>query len=240
MKIGLQLYSIKTTSETKGLPAALKKAHELGYDSVEFAGFFGLTPSEVLEELKKNDLEVAGIHHGYGELVKDVKECVKLAKDVGAYSLCVPSASFETAKEWENFGKQMNEWGKYFREANILFGYHNHRHEFVPVDGQMPIDLIFENCEPENVFFEMDTRHVVIANADPVYYAKKYTGRIPVLHARDTDGTEDCAVGYGKVDFPAVEKAANVIKLYIVENEMFDTNSEDLKKSADYLRKTFC
>ena len=57
MKYGLQLYSIKTISQAKGLRESLKKAKEYGYDCVEFAGFFGLTADEVCEELKKNGFE---------------------------------------------------------------------------------------------------------------------------------------------------------------------------------------
>ena len=56
MKVGVQLYSIKTISESEGLKAALKKANELGYDCVEFAGYFGLSAREVTEELKKNNV----------------------------------------------------------------------------------------------------------------------------------------------------------------------------------------
>ena len=53
MKIGLQLYSIKDISANEGLEASLRKAHEYGYDCVEFAGFFGLTADEVAALLKK-------------------------------------------------------------------------------------------------------------------------------------------------------------------------------------------
>lgn len=239
MKYGLQLYSIKNISETQGLPAALKKAAELGYDSVEFAGFFGLDSNAVKAELAKNNLEAAGIHYGYNDIKKDPKAAVEFSKSVGAYSVCIPHAIFPTAAEWVDFAKTINEYGKMFNDAGIIFGYHNHRHEFEPVDGQMPIDLILENSDPKNVFFELDTRHVVIAGKDPVEYAKKYSGRIPVLHARDTDGTADCAVGYGLVNFPEVVKATKNIGLYIVENENFGTNEKQLLDSAEYLRKNF-
>ena len=71
MKIGVQLYSIKNISETEGLAAALKKAHELGYNCVEFAGYFGMTADEINALLKKYNLEVAGIHQGIDGLSGD-------------------------------------------------------------------------------------------------------------------------------------------------------------------------
>ena len=57
MKIALQLYSIKDISENNGLATTLKTAKEMGYDSVEFAGFFGLTTEQVLAELAKKLLD---------------------------------------------------------------------------------------------------------------------------------------------------------------------------------------
>lgn len=239
MKYALQLYSIKDISENNGLAATLKTAKEMGYDSVEFAGFFGLTTEQVLAELAKNELGVMGLHHGVGELRKDAAACVKLAKDLGAVSLCVPHYNTDSAKGWADFGKELNEYGKMFRDAGILFGFHNHVHEFVPVEGKMPIDLILENSDAENVFFEMDTRHVALANVDPVEYAKKYCGRINVLHARDTDGTEDCAVGEGIVNFKDVVKEGGNVNLFVVENENFGKNYDQLVRSAAFLRKNF-
>lgn len=239
MKYALQLYSIKGISEEKGLRETLKAAKAMGYDSVEFAGFFGLTVDEVLTELDKNGLEVMGLHHGINELRKNAAECVKLAKDLGAYSLCVPFYNTDTVQGWIDFGKELNEYGKLFREAGILFGYHNHVHELKELDGCRPIDLILENSDKENVFFEMDTRHVALADVNPVDYAKKYAGRINVLHARDTDGTVDCAVGAGIVNFKDVVKYGQNVNMFVVENENFDENEKQLIDSAEYLRKNF-
>ena len=39
-KLGLQLYTIRDEME-KDMDACLKKVKEMGYDCVEFAGFFG-------------------------------------------------------------------------------------------------------------------------------------------------------------------------------------------------------
>ena len=238
MKYALQLYSIKGVSEGKGLKETLRLTAEYGYDSVEFAGFFGLTTEQVLEELKKNNLEVMGLHHGYGELKKDAASCVKLAKDLGAYSLCVPHFDANTVEAWVDFAKEMNEYGKMFREAGILFGYHNHIHEHLEFFGTSKIDILLENTDKENVFFEMDTRHTQLSGANPVEYAKKYSDRIKVLHARDTDGTEDCGVGAGIVDFKNVIDACKV-NMFVVENENFGKNEQQLIDSASYLRKNF-
>ncbi len=239
MKYALQLYSIKNISETQGLEASLKLASELGYDSVEFAGFYDKTVPEVLELLKKYNLEVAGMHYGLGEIQKDVDAAVNLAKELGAYSVCVPWYQADSTEGWIDFAKQLNEVGKAYKKAGILFGYHNHRHEFVEIDGKYPMDLILENSDAENVFFELDARHAAIAGVNPAEYAKKYAGRIPVLHARDAENEVDCTVGQGVVNFPALVKNAEIINVFIVENENFGVNQQQLSDSVTYLKKNF-
>ena len=42
MKYGIQLYSMRDLAE-KDFEAAVAKAAEIGYSSIEFAGFFGRT-----------------------------------------------------------------------------------------------------------------------------------------------------------------------------------------------------
>ena len=236
MKIGVQLYSIKSISEAEGLEASLKKAHELGYDCVEFAGYFGLSTEEICTLLKKYELETAGIHQGIDGLRNDFDGVLAFAKAIGAYSLCVPWYNSETIEEWLNLAKELNEYGKKFREAGILFGYHNHAHEFNEIDGKRPIDIILENTDPENVFFEMDTHHVVNGKCSPIEYAEKYRDRIPVIHVKDNINGGDCTLGEGSIDFPAVFGNAGKIDVYVVENENHGTNLKELEDSAVYLK----
>ena len=51
-KVGLQLYSVREDME-KDMEATLKKVKEIGYDYVEFAGYFGHTAEQVREWLDK-------------------------------------------------------------------------------------------------------------------------------------------------------------------------------------------
>ncbi len=237
-QIALQLFSIKNISHEheNGLRETLRVAAELGYNSVEFAGYFGLTIDEIKEELKKNNLSVTGAHIGIAEFENNYEETVKGLRELGAYSACIPHAKFETALEWADFGKRLDVIGKKLRAEGILFGFHNHVIEFEELDGKRIIDIIFENCDPENVFFEFDTRHCAIAGVNPVTYAMKYSGRIPVLHARDTDMENDTAVGSGVVDFKSVVREAGGINAYVVENGNIGSNLEQLKQSAEFLK----
>ena len=57
-KLGLQLYTIRDEME-KDMDACLKKVKEMGYDCVEFAGFFGKSAEEVKAILDKYGLDIA-------------------------------------------------------------------------------------------------------------------------------------------------------------------------------------
>ena len=63
MKYGLQLYSVRDVTE-KNLAEALRAVADLGYASVEFAGFFGHSAEEVKRLLAQNGLAVNGAHLG--------------------------------------------------------------------------------------------------------------------------------------------------------------------------------
>ena len=67
-KIGLQLYSIRDEVE-KDMESSLKAISEMGYDCVEFAGFFGKTAEEINKMLDKYGLEAVSTHQTVG--IKD-------------------------------------------------------------------------------------------------------------------------------------------------------------------------
>lgn len=238
-KIALQLYSIKDISAEKGIFEALKTAKELGYDGVEFAGFFDKSVVEIKAELDRLGLEAAGAHIGYDALASDIDKTIADLKLLGAYSVCVPHYKFESKEDCIAARDKFEALGKKLTAAGIKFGYHNHTHEYSEIEGKQIIDYILE-ADKDAVFYELDTRHAALVHHNPVVEAIRYTGRIPVLHARDTDMTRDTAVGAGVVDFSAVVKEANCIEWFVVENENFGTNIEELRDSAKYLRENFC
>ena len=66
MEYGLQLYSVRDLAE-KNLEKALRQVSALGYQFVEFAGFFGHSAEEVKRMLDENGLTVSGTHTKHSE-----------------------------------------------------------------------------------------------------------------------------------------------------------------------------
>ena len=55
INVGIQLYSVREEIEKYGLDTVLGVIRDAGFDSVEFAGFYGLTPTEMKAKLAGDD-----------------------------------------------------------------------------------------------------------------------------------------------------------------------------------------
>lgn len=61
LKVGLQLYSIRDKME-ENMDKALENVKEIGYDYVEFAGYFGKSADEIKKLLDKYELTCISVH----------------------------------------------------------------------------------------------------------------------------------------------------------------------------------
>ena len=61
--IGLQLYSVRNDCQ-KDLPAVIQAVAKMGYQGVEFAGYYGRKADELRKLLDDNGLKCCGTHTG--------------------------------------------------------------------------------------------------------------------------------------------------------------------------------
>ncbi len=235
MKLGLQLWSIHDITKAKGIHDSITLARILGFEGIEFIDLDSFSGYEVKASLDANGLVCCGAHVSEAMLRESLDDLIQKLKVLNAPSVALGCRFYESEEDCKNFGRFMNETGKRLKAEGIRLGYHNHDHEFLEYDGKKAIDILLDTCEPENVFFELDTRHVAIGGSLPEEYAKKYRGRIPFLHARDTDMKEDTAIGCGVVDFKAVVEAAGNVEWLIVENPWLGCNLEQIRTSVNYI-----
>lgn len=244
-RIGLQLYTIRNEME-KDFEGSLARVAQIGYKDVEFAGYFGRTPQQVKDLLKKNGLKSPSAHIGLNVFEEDLPKAIETGRILGQKYLVCPSLPEQRRKTVDDFKKLaelFNRFGAECKKAGIGFAYHNHAFEFQPIAGQMPYDLLLQNTDPKLVKMEMDIYWVVKANQDPVAYFQKYPGRFALVHVKDMDTTPDrgfAEVGRGNLDFKKIfgqSKKAG-IKHYIVEQDRTPGNPFDsIKISWEYLNK---
>ena len=68
--IGLQLYSVREDCQ-KDLPRVLEAVAKMGYEGVEFAGYYGRSAKELRKLLDQNGLRCCGTHTGLNTLQGD-------------------------------------------------------------------------------------------------------------------------------------------------------------------------
>lgn len=185
-KVGIQLYSVRDEME-KDMDAALKAVKEMGYDCVEFAGFFDKTAEEVKAMLDKYGLEAISVHQGPDPWLEKGQEAIDYLKKIGVKYCAIPWYDGEKLKDPEKFEKAMkifNDFGKALKENGIQLLYHNHDFEFTKVDGEYVYDKIFKAVPADILRPEMDVCWIHYAGINPCDYIEKYDG-MKLLHLKD-------------------------------------------------------
>ena len=186
-KIGLQLFSIRDEME-KDMDAALKQVKEIGYDCVEFAGYFGHSAEEVRAMLDKYELECVSVHQAPQLFVEEGQKAVDYLKTIGAKYCAIPHYPPEKlagTPEWEKTVKLFTETGKLLKENGIQQLYHNQDFEFSKYEDKFLLDWNYETIPAEYLQPQIDTCWVHYAGYDPAEYLMKYSGRIKVVHLKD-------------------------------------------------------
>lgn len=260
-EIGVQLYSIR---DVIGNPEAYARNHEeafkalaqMGYTSVEAACYsdgklYGVDPEQYKADLEAAGLKSLSTHIGRnlsdeelasGDFTESMKwwdQAIAAHKAAGCkYVVCPSFAVPQTLAGLKTYCDYFNAIGAKCKENGMLFGYHNHSHEFNKVEDKVIYDFMLENTNPNSVFFEMDVYWAVMGHAAPVEYFKKYPGRFTMLHIKDYRELGES----GMVGFDAIFNNAGLagMKDFIVEIEAFTKGDwkESMKACADYLLKS--
>lgn len=235
MNYGIQMYSLRDITGND-LAGALRAVAEMGYKTVEFAGFFGHSAEEVRAMLDENGLTCIGTHSGLGELLDNFDETVKFHKTIGNTKYIIPGHDLSTREKLDTFIKQCNEIAPKLRAEGIELGYHNHSHEFYDMPEGYQIHKELEaHCD---VFFELDTYWTFVAKLDPVATMERLRDRIKLIHLKD--GSPDghgCSLGSGSAPVAAVRaKAIELGVGIVVESEGLDpTGKEEVERCINYL-----
>ena len=88
-KIGLQLYSVRDEM-AKDLEGTLKRVADMGYDCVEFAGYFDHTAEDIKAICDKLGLEIPSVHQTHVVFLNDAENSVKYLKTLGVKYCAIP------------------------------------------------------------------------------------------------------------------------------------------------------
>jgi sugar phosphate isomerase/epimerase len=252
--IGVQLYSFRDQFKTD-VPGTMKKVQAMGLQTVETAGFYGMSVPEFKKMLEMHGLKAAGTGADFEALedTQKLKTTAAEAKMLGAtFVTCfwIPHQEGDfTLAEAQRAVTAFNTAGAYLKSQGLHLLYHPHGYEFrkAPNGGYL-LDYLIQQTNPKFVNFEMDIYWIKCPGQDPVEWLKKYPKRWKTLHVKDqkkgtpgdmngrTDVEWNVTVGTGTQDMPLVMRQAkkNKIKYYFIEDES-SRSLEQVPQSAQFL-----
>ncbi|HBL40362.1 MAG TPA: hypothetical protein DDY98_01855 [Ruminococcaceae bacterium] len=236
MKIAVQLYSVRDHIQNgDDLLKVLGEVKALGYEGVEFAGYFGLEPEVIKARLDELGLTAVGTHIGVDDyLPENIDKTIATAKTLGMKNSGVGGGPIGTPEElMATAGKMGYGFVKAAKEGITVY-FHNHTREFEEVGGIQPVDLLKNVCA-----LEVDTYWSFCAGVDNYKFITENKDKICLLHVKDGVDHHPCALGEGQCDVAAVVKAAkdNGIEWLVVENDDPTPNGlDDIGRSIKYLK----
>jgi sugar phosphate isomerase/epimerase len=242
--IAVQVYSVRqiAQADTAGVLAQIAK---LGYQGVEFAGYYGHSAQDIKKILDDNGLKAAGSHIGLETLLGDnLAKTMEFNHTIGNKNLIVPGFAQkyrDSIDAWRNTGKMFSEIAARVKPEGFIVGYHNHGVEFEKKDGETPFDAFFGSASPD-VRVQLDIGHAARAGADPLDIIKRYKGRIISVHVKEySPKNDEAVVGEGVIPWKQVFKALEAspgMEWYISEEEGKSCKgTECIAKSIGVLHK---
>ncbi len=241
MKFAVQLYSVRDHIKNgDDMLEILGKVKEIGFDGVEFAGYFGLPAETLKNRCEELGLKVVGTHMGLEDFLPEkVDATLEYGKTLGVAYMGVGGAPHSTAEEARNTGNVLSAAGVKAREMGMDTYYHNHTEEFADIEnGKNAMDIISENgCK-----LELDTYWSFCAGIDNTEYLKANKDKIILVHIKDGVDRKPMALGEGENDLQKVVDGVKAIGLewVILENdEPVPTGLEDIARSYKWLKENF-
>ena len=225
--IGLQLYSIREQC-AEDLPGTLKAVAEMGYDGVEFAGYYDYSAEDLRAMTDDLGLKICGTHIKHLTLLGDeLKATVEFNQVLGNKYLIVPGvpremleardACLKTAELFTGIAEAVAAEG-------MLAGYHCHGGDFIDLDGTVPWDLLGDNT-PASFIMQFDVGNAMHGGAEAMPHLTRFPGRAVTVHLKEFSATKDTAL-IGEGDAPWDEILAfcesdGASEWYIVEQESY-------------------
>jgi sugar phosphate isomerase/epimerase len=248
---GMVSYTYRSSLQ-RAMAATLDTIKSLGVKDMEFSNLFGKTAADVKRLLDERGMFCSSFGVSYDDAVNKTSEVAQNALTLGAKFVRVAWIPHDAPFSLNHAQKAVadfNKVGKILKEKHgLTFTYHNHGYEFHPYQGGTLFDFIMKETNPEYVSFEMDILWVAFPGQDPVALLNKYGNRFKLMHLKDlrtgvagnlsgkTPVENDVALGAGRIDIPAVLKAAKkYVQHYYIEDES-PSYATQVPRSMQYLK----
>jgi len=245
--IGLQLYSVRRQC-AEDLPGVLKAVAEMGYEGVEFAGYYDRSADDMKKLLDDSGLKCCGAHlrtrinslaeGDYDAFDKEVEYNQVLGNPYLLFP-GMPENMRNSVEACKKTGEILTKAAERIKKAGAYVGYHAHGGDFKKVGDSTQWDLLFENSS-DRVIMQMDIGNCIGGGGDPYATLGRFPGRSLTVHLKEHGGDATAAVGDGEVDWERVFKICESVggtKWYVVEHERGPNPLDSVAACLKNLRK---
>ena len=200
----------------------------MGYEGVEFAGYYDRDATQLQALCDELRLQIVGTHIPLNTLLGDALEAtVEFNQTLGNRYLIVPGLDEERRNSraaWLETAGVFNDIAAAVEPHDMQVGYHNHHIEFAEMDGELPWDTFFGNTD-KRVVMQLDTGNMYHGGAEPVAVLERYPGRANLVHLKEhSDSNDKALIGEGDVPWDEVFRLCEeqgATEWYIIEQESY-------------------
>lgn len=228
--VGLELYSVREQLQKDDV-GTLKAVAKMGYECVEFYSPYTNWDKAKAKDIRKllDDLGMKCLStHNSGTTYNadKIDHAIELNTILGSKMIIMASAGrVEGLAGWKGVAEKLSAGAEKMKAAGLRAGFHNHKTEFVAIDGKTPMEVLAAETT-KNVVLQLDIGTCIEAGVDPLAWIAKNPGRFASIHCKDW--SKDPAIGFKalfgegtapwKKIFAAAEKTGGV-ECYLVEQE---------------------
>ena len=188
IKIGSPLFILREKCAVD-LMSVIEKLAEIGYDGIEFLGFFGHKPVDIKKKLDSCGIKAIGNHVPFNEFSQNVDRVINDHNEIGCKYITISPPTVDGFPGGSDYAQTLEVFqmiGEAMKAADMKLLFHNHAEELRSiVNGKAILEHIFDDTPLDILYCELDLGWISIGGGDPVYYLEKYGNRCPVVHFKD-------------------------------------------------------
>lgn len=215
MKIGAQLYTVRTFTQTvSDFEKTMKRIAAIGYQTVQISAVGReVTPQAAKEICDEQGLEIVLTHSDPNRILNDTENLIRDHEKMGCRYIGLGSMPEKyRTEEWvQEFCADFKKPAQMIRDAGMQFMYHNHNFEFEKFGEKRILDYLLEGFEPDEMGIILDTYWVQAAGAEVCPWIERLADRLKCVHLKDMGVFKGesimMPVMEGNLNFPAIMKA---------------------------------
>ncbi len=238
MKIAVQLYTLRDILPGH-VESVLEKVAKMGYQGVEFAGFYDVPKEQMKSWLTRFNLTAVSAHTGLEALEKQGDALLSYNAFIGNSNIVIPWSDIRDKESYHAILPRIKKVVDMIVSHRMTPIYHNHAHEFLSFDGQYILDHLLDDIP--NLKLELDVYWAVVAGIDYQTYLMKRKDRLVLIHAKDmieVGGQKTYgSVGEGMINYKEIHQMNLNLPWWIVENDKpINPSLENIEQSIHYIK----